>query len=223
MKYLKEIRDYYNLSRQQLAQKLSIDPNTITAYENGRSYPSFKVLVKIKDVFQFSLDYIMRGDECPYPRNLNLIGLAEKLDRGPFSASRKNLRITAESLLGKKSALKAELCRDPIKIELTGDFHSNLKNMRNLRSMTQSSLAEKLGITRNLLSQYESGIYPTVDKLAEFSKILDISIHALSTGEKLSFDFLGRDFGQAILTADHFLSLDRQKILITLLEAALDK
>jgi transcriptional regulator with XRE-family HTH domain len=223
MENFKKLRNINNLTVEQLAKKLEISERTIAAYEVGKFYPSFKVLIKTIDIFDFSLDYLIRNNESLYPRNLKLIKLATKLDIRTFSESKKNIKITIESLLIGKSALKSALQQDSVDIELSNDFHSNLKNIRNLRNMTQADLAEKLGITRTLLSQYELRIYPTVNKLAEFSRLLDISIHALATGEKLSFEFQDRDFGESILLADHFLSLEEHKMLIHLMEAVLKK
>jgi transcriptional regulator with XRE-family HTH domain len=221
MKFFKDIRKYFNLTREQLALLLSIDTNTITAYENGRSYPSFKVLVKTAGVFSFSLDYML-GEQCLYPQDLKLIRLAKELDQKSFSDSRKNIKITAKSLFGNKPLPTAVIRQDSIDIELSNDFHSNLKNIRNFRNMTQADLAEKLEITRTLLSQYELRIYPTVNKLAEFSRLLGVSIQALATGEKLIFEFQDKNFGETILLADHFLPLEDHQILIRLMEAALN-
>ncbi len=223
MKIFYEIRKSLGLSREQLSQKLSVSLQTIAAYESGRIFPSFKVLVKTKDIFQFSLDYIMTGKECCYPRNLRFLRLVKNLDELSLLESKKNIKNTTISLLGKDYLSKFSIKQDQINIELSKNFHSNLKNMRNLRKITQSSLANSLGITRTLLSQYELRIFPAVDKLMEFSKILNISIHALATGEKLCFEFKDKKFGRVMLLADHFLSLEDHKFLIRLMESALKK
>ena len=98
------------------------------------------------------------------------------------------------------------------------ECHSNLKNIRNHKKLSQENLGNLINISRTLLSKYELKNYPPIERLIKLSKILNISIHALATGEKLFFDFQDRPFGRIILLADHFLSLEDHKILIKLME-----
>ena len=59
-----------------------------------------------------------------------------------------------------------------------------IKERRNLKNITQSSLASILGITDRALSKWENGIcLPDVGTIPEICKILDITVNDLFSGE----------------------------------------
>jgi len=72
------------------------------------------------------------------------------------------------------------------------------------------------------LSQYELKSFPSVENIIRLSESLDVSMHALVTGIKLNFQFTDGHFGKTMLLADHFLSLEDHKVLIRLMESALN-
>ena len=138
------------------------------------------------------------------------------------SDGRSTIESSAKSLLGSNFKPDTLLNQDSIQIELGKDFHKNLKDIRSYRKLTQPELAKELGISRNLVAQYELKIYPPIERLVDISKLLNVSIHAIATGHKLFYDFDDRIFGRTILLADHFLNLDDHKVLIRLMESALN-
>lgn len=59
-------------------------------------------------------------------------------------------------------------------------FGENLRNARKQRHITQEELAEKLGVSRQAISKWESdGGYPETEKLMAISKALNVSIDTL--------------------------------------------
>lgn len=59
-----------------------------------------------------------------------------------------------------------------------------IKERRNLKNITQSSLASILGITDRAISKWENGIcMPDVGTIPELCKILDITVNDLFSGE----------------------------------------
>lgn len=59
-------------------------------------------------------------------------------------------------------------------------FSTNLRHYRKLRHMTQQDLAEKLFVTRQAISSYETNIRRCdLDTLIRLSDILDISVDDL--------------------------------------------
>ena len=59
-----------------------------------------------------------------------------------------------------------------------------IKERRNLKNITQSSLASILGITDRAISKWENGIcMPDVGTIPEICKILDITVNDLFSGE----------------------------------------
>ena len=56
------------------------------------------------------------------------------------------------------------------------DFGNTLKTLRLKRSMTQAQLAQKLGLTKSVISAYETGLrLPSYDVLIHIAKIYNVS------------------------------------------------
>ena len=56
--------------------------------------------------------------------------------------------------------------------------------LRQERGMTQSVLAERLGITPQAISKWERGLsFPDLSRLEELAKILEVSVDYLLTGK----------------------------------------
>lgn len=63
-------------------------------------------------------------------------------------------------------------------------FHDNLSSLRKFHKMNQETLAEKLGISRQTLSKWETGeALPDIEKAKQLAEIFDVSVDEL-----LSFD-----------------------------------
>lgn len=59
MKNLYKIRKEKGISQVALSVKLGISQETISAYENGKAYPSVETLMKLCDIFNVSSDYLL--------------------------------------------------------------------------------------------------------------------------------------------------------------------
>ncbi|OHD78967.1 MAG: hypothetical protein A2355_09885 [Spirochaetes bacterium RIFOXYB1_FULL_32_8] len=219
---LKYFRNINNISQDKLAQLLSIDKGSIASYEAGKCYPGFKNLIQLIEIFKVSLDFLLLGNDCIYPKNLMFLNYARRLDSLLHSEARNNIENSARSLLGKNIDFNPSLKHDTIDIELINSFNPNLKDIRILRNLTQPTLSKSINISRSLLAQYELKSFPSVDNITKLSESLDISMHALVTGIKLNFQFTDGYFGKTMLLADHFLSLEDHKVLIRLMESALN-
>lgn len=60
---LKEKRKESKITQEMLAEKLHVSRTTISSWETGRTYPDLNMVVKISDIFDVSLDYLLKGDE----------------------------------------------------------------------------------------------------------------------------------------------------------------
>lgn len=61
---LKEIREEKNLQQKELAARLNRTPACISSWETGKTEPSIEDLVKLADLLDVSLDYLLdRTDE----------------------------------------------------------------------------------------------------------------------------------------------------------------
>ena len=64
------------------------------------------------------------------------------------------------------------------------NFASNLQKLRKDENMSQEALAEKLDVTRQSVSKWESGSsYPEMDKLISICKIFNVDMDALVNGD----------------------------------------
>lgn len=59
---IKKYRNELSLSQDALAEKIYVSRQTISNWENGKSYPDVNSLVLLSEVFQTSIDYLIKGD-----------------------------------------------------------------------------------------------------------------------------------------------------------------
>lgn len=60
---LKELRKEHNYSQQQLAEKLHVTAQAISKWENNKSVPDIINLVQLSEVYNISLDYLIKSDK----------------------------------------------------------------------------------------------------------------------------------------------------------------
>lgn len=56
---VKQLRTEKDWSQEDLAEKVGVSQKQISAYENGVSFPSQEILIKITEIFDVSLDYLV--------------------------------------------------------------------------------------------------------------------------------------------------------------------
>lgn len=73
------------------------------------------------------------------------------------------------------------------------DFGNRLKTLRLSNNMTQSQLASKLGLTKSVISAYETGVrLPSYDILIHIASIYNVTTDfLLGVEKKHSVDFSG--------------------------------
>ena len=59
MNRIKNLREELNITQQELADKLNCSKSVIGLYENDRRKPSLEVLLKLSEIFNCSIDYIL--------------------------------------------------------------------------------------------------------------------------------------------------------------------
>jgi len=59
---IKKYRTEANISQEELAEKIFVSRQTISNWENDKNYPDIKSLVLMSEVFQVSLDQLIKGD-----------------------------------------------------------------------------------------------------------------------------------------------------------------
>ncbi len=59
MNRIKQLREEKGMSQVRLSIELEVSQETVSAYENGRHYPSVQSLIKLSEIFGVSCDYIL--------------------------------------------------------------------------------------------------------------------------------------------------------------------
>ena len=214
-KNIKQLRNYKNITLEEFSNITSININTAQNYENKSIVPSISSLHNIANYFGISLDYLIQSNKTDYPFNLKLFSLALKVDALDQS-KRFQIESTANSFLQGKEKVNVQLDTTPI--ELEDNIHVNIKLIRSEKNILQKEIAELLEVKQGVASRYEKNVTPSIDKIVKLSKFFGISIHALTTGQKLCFNFIDGHLEKTILQADKLLSLDEHKMLIHLME-----
>lgn len=88
MNRIKELREEKHITQVRLSIELEVSQETISAYEKGKYFPSAKSLIKLSEIFNTSIDYILGLTEIRNPQlpaRLNyyekrLILLAKEMD-----------------------------------------------------------------------------------------------------------------------------------------------
>lgn len=60
---LRQARMTANMSQEQLAEIMSVSRQTISNWENSRSYPDIERVMRLAELYHLSLDELLRGDQ----------------------------------------------------------------------------------------------------------------------------------------------------------------
>ena len=61
---IQQLRKNKNLSQERIAEKLNISRQAVAKWENGETTPDISNLVQISDLFNISLDRLLKDDNC---------------------------------------------------------------------------------------------------------------------------------------------------------------
>ena len=59
---IKKYRSELNMSQDELAEKIFVSRQSVSNWENDKTYPDIKSLLLLSEVFQVSLDQLIKGD-----------------------------------------------------------------------------------------------------------------------------------------------------------------
>ena len=62
---IKKIRNDFNISQERLAEELNVSRQAVSKWEAGNAMPDIDNLVEISNMFQVSLDYLLKDSNCP--------------------------------------------------------------------------------------------------------------------------------------------------------------
>lgn len=96
-------------------------------------------------------------------------------------------------------------------------FGNNLKKYRKEKGISQNDLAEKLFVSRQCVSKWESGItQPDLQTLTQLSELLDVSIDALINGNENTKNKNSTNFNLGFFVANILVALFCLLAIITL-------
>ena len=61
---LQLIRKNKGLTQEELAEKLDISRQAVAKWESGQAYPDISNLIQISNLFNVTVDYLVRDQEC---------------------------------------------------------------------------------------------------------------------------------------------------------------
>lgn len=89
---------------------------------------------------------------------------------------------------------------------------NTLKGLRVQQNMTQAQLAQKLGLTKSVISAYETGLrLPSYDVLVHIAKIFDVSTdYLLGVEKKQEIDLSGLTQEQSLAIINLIKSIQKK-------------
>jgi transcriptional regulator with XRE-family HTH domain len=61
---IREERERLGLSQDELAERMDISRQAVSKWETGKSYPDIETILKLSDLFNLSLDELVKGDQA---------------------------------------------------------------------------------------------------------------------------------------------------------------
>ncbi len=230
--HIKELRTKHGITAKQLGEIIGVAESTISLYETGKRYPNYSTLMKIADHFNVTVDYILGRDSIipdansrTAPQFSTLLKelrtaqgkkqreIAEQLgiDRTTYGkyetgVSEPDFKITlkiadyfnvsVDYLLGRKKSPQDESVITP------SPFPDNLKKLRTARQLTQTALAEQLGVSRSTVAMWESGeSEPNIETILFLCQLLNTTPSALLDVDNTPANLTATD--QKLLDAYH--------------------
>ena len=80
MKNLREIRKKNNLSMKKLAELIGMAESTLSLYESGKREPDNQTLLKLSEVLNCSIDYLLGNSDEPKTLDEQLDGISFALN-----------------------------------------------------------------------------------------------------------------------------------------------
>lgn len=105
MNRIKLLREENSFTQQDLATRLECSKSVIGLYESETRKPSMEVLIKLSEIFNCSIDYIIGTSDIRNPKEINVddadIAFADGI-KGLNSANKEIIKSTIEALLAKQ-------------------------------------------------------------------------------------------------------------------------
>jgi len=167
---LRELREKREISQNQIAQSLNVCISAISKYESGVNSPDVKKLIKIAEIFNVSIDYLLGLSDIFIP--LYGTETARFIIKLPS--------FTTQEQFGVVRKIAAVILKTEIKAFETDSFSERLKKLRYDKEIRQKELAIDFKVTTAAISEYETGKnFPNVRKLIKIAEEFNVSVDYL--------------------------------------------
>lgn len=106
MNRIKKLREEFNYTQQDLANKLNSSKSVIGLYESETRKPSLEVLVKLSEIFNCSIDYLLGKSDIRNSENnaddlldLAKVGFTKENYNPPTEKQKEQIRTIIETIL----------------------------------------------------------------------------------------------------------------------------
>ena len=149
---LKELRIKNGMYQKDVAKILGIERTTYVKYETGVTEPDIKTLIKLADIFNVTLDYLLGRST------------SSTASGSPSPEGKATIQQNESPLTNKELAL----------IEVKNMFSLRLKGLRVDKKLTQIQLAQELNVSIGAVGNWEAG-----KRMPDYSALLKIADYFL--------------------------------------------
>lgn len=108
MNRIKVLREEFHYSQNELADKLGGAPSSIAMYEKGDRKPSMEVLIKLSEIFNVSIDYLLGKSDIRNPERININEIDVAFSSGIKGLNKENQEIAKNIIEGLLAKQKKE-------------------------------------------------------------------------------------------------------------------
>lgn len=188
-KRIADLRKYNGLTQMQLAEKLHISDKAVSKWESGGGDPSIELLCGLADIFNCSIDYIVRGKNSNMP--------LDKERKSIFKSDVAAEQIYSQStdyIKSKISALVYELAVVKLKpIRIDGDMFVFSVPAFNVKDYIKKNCLDILLRSLQKVNSKIKKIHILVENIAT-EPYLKEAIYRCIENNKVSASFLQREF-----------------------------
>lgn len=229
-KRIKELRIQYGYTQSELAEMLNVEKSNISKWESGVYEPSKDLIIKIGEIFNVSVDYLLKNNNFSKPIN-NLRTLRKQKGFTLKEVANKlNLAESTISLYetGNREPDHLTLCALADLYEVSVDellgraiednSKTRIKELRQNAGYTQEELASILSVDKSRISKWENNVtYPSHDIVEKICDLFNCTIDFLfcrtdNNKTNTRFQRLRVEHGYTQQQLADLLSLDRTTI-----------
>lgn len=127
---INNLRKQHGLSQDDFANLFNVSRQTISNWENGKSYPDLEMIIKVSDYFKISIDELLKND----------VQTVKKIDNEKKAKKKYLILLLVLCFLGTVIiwGLYSKY-QDSIEVDFTMEKHETYKSMKLIKAMKQKN------------------------------------------------------------------------------------